>query len=426
MIASPCDIGPPPTRGVGEHASAFLEADGDLDKSEVGGSMVKPLFQRQEPAGGGNLFLVALKLRFEEDGSWEAALGSGRPSEDSLDLKLRDGASTSTPPAADESAGEAADEAAAAPPLSARSVSSESPSKVKSTWKDWAGRENGGEGYRAFDIVRGLGKLLLGKGAQQAAADAALSFGVAGGNVELLPDPADAAGAAERALVIAFRLDGAGEDSVALTSRPLPTLASLAPLSARRPSMDASSIPAEPTQTQYYFEFEVTEVDPLRPRTLSFGFAWEPWESWIDGDAPSAGISVASRLRYSFIVGGELPRYHFGGRDRGKLLSWRPRIDVVDGSVLGALLEVREDAAEGSGADSRALRLLVFQDGALRTEVVEKIRLSADSWAEALRTGPHGVVDVCGNVRCVQLRQGGMPPQPTPRTPRTGAFRRPR
>ncbi|CAE8663927.1 unnamed protein product, partial [Polarella glacialis] len=102
---------------------------------------------------------------------------------------------------------------------------------------------------------------------------------------------------------------------------------------------------------------------------------------------------MARQLPRSFVVGGDLPRAYLGGVELRKVSGWRPITDVQVGTVLGVLLEV----------EAKRLRLSVFQDG------VRKCCEEAPRHAE-WQGQPFGVVDVCGTVRSVELRQGGRVP----------------
>jgi len=195
-------------------------------------------------------------------------------------------------------------------------------------------------------------------------------------------------------------------------------------------SIVLTSIPLEPRLEptaqvkRYYFDFEVREaIQKGATRTLALGFAWPPslvTTAQADGspvaakgEAQSPGAllrhrsfsavdgraslpETANELLHAFIVGGDLPHIRLGGVSLGKVSGWRPLKDVVAGSVLGCLLE----------QDERVWRLKIFQDGTCRceTEVVPP------TWGA---DPPHGVIDVCGSVRCVELRQSLGPPSET-------------
>jgi len=196
----------------------------------------------------------------------------------------------------------------------------------------------------------------------------AVGFGAAGYNIEL---SAAADALASQPPSVAWRRTGL-VNGITLTAAPLSPLGCGGLAGVER----------------YYLEAEVLEVAEKRSgRTMALGFAWP----LPGGHLPE----TAAALPRAFVVGGDLPRAHLGGRDLGKVSGWRPVLDVAAGTRLGWLLE----------ADAGALRLSVLQDGTCRC-VVEAAR--PEGWFGP----PHGVVDVCGTVRRVQLRQGA-PPLPS-------------
>lgn len=133
----------------------------------------------------------------------------------------------------------------------------------------------------------------------------------------------------------------------------------------------------------FYFEFEVVGVSEKRTsRTLALGFAW-------DADRLP---DTAAEMPRSIVVGGDLPRAHFNGREFGKVSGWRPLVDVGAGSILGALLEV----------GSCSLTANIFQDGRRRCSV----EVPLPDEARWLQEAPFGVIDVCGSVTRVTLRSG--------------------
>jgi len=99
---------------------------------------------------------------------------------------------------------------------------------------------------------------------------------------------------------------------------------------------------------------------------------------------------MARTLPRSFIVGGDLPRVYLAGKEHSKVSGWRPLCDVGAGAVLGALLQVH----------SLTAKLTILQDGVARCTV--ETELPDSRWDGP----PHGVVDVCGTVQRVVLRQG--------------------
>uniref|UniRef100_A0A7S4SEK6 Uncharacterized protein n=1 Tax=Alexandrium monilatum TaxID=311494 RepID=A0A7S4SEK6_9DINO len=334
----------------------------------------EPRQELQEPREDGDLFLTCLRLRFEERGSWTQALASPA-----------DGARDATPPPPRPGSPyvsprrEAAEEALPpdrdTPPLASPPAS---PPEARRSWREWAGLPPKGS-------TRALARRLLKGESWRSSQAAALrpAFGRAGRGLELLP--AEGGGGWEH-LAVAARKDGAKDHTLALTSAPL--------------------LPAEPKcgsdcvlQT-FYFELEVLGTSPGTARTCSLGFAWMPPE----GALPA----VASEMPQALIVGGEPLRAHLGGKDLGKVAGWRPAVHIVEGSVVGALLEVRAAAGPLPDAPATSLRLLVLQDGEVRAEV--RAALGGVDWAPSSEHTPHGVVDVAGNVRRVRLRPAVPPP----------------
>mmetsp|Transcript_19695 Transcript_19695/g.59933 ORF Transcript_19695/g.59933 Transcript_19695/m.59933 type:complete len:660 (+) Transcript_19695:3-1982(+) len=203
-----------------------------------------------------------------------------------------------------------------------------------------------------------------------------VTFGPCGKNVELATSSASSQPPTGEAMRdVATRTSGL-LDGVVLTAEPLP------------------AVPAEgsPHGCQYYFEVEVLDAAQRctgTTRTVSLGFAWS-----APGEAAARPPEMARQLPRSFVVGGDLPRAYLSGRELCKVLGWRPLFDVAGGSVIGALLQVRAGSA----------RLTVVQDGACRCSA--EAELPEGRWEGA----PHGVVDVCGTVQRVALRQGAEVP----------------
>merc|ERR1712217_816902 len=172
------------------------------------------------------------------------------------------------------------------------------------------------------------------------------------------------------------------------------------------------------TLRHYYFEFSVLEVDPCTTRTLMLGFVWQP-PGTVDReqvckanlfDTMKAPVlpATASELPQAFVIGGDPPRWFFAGRDLGKIAGWSPLIHTVSGSVFGALLEVRY--ASGKDAAPPLLRFVLFQDGKRCAEHVVELIRPEDAWVLLPGPGPHGLIDICGNVRKVQLSNNLQPP----------------
>lgn len=219
-----------------------------------------------------------------------------------------------------------------------------------------------------------------------------VAFGACGQNVELSAAPSSGDESSVIQQIQAFRKSGILE-GVALTASSVPRLA-----------LDQDSR----RSAKYYFEIEVLELAEYRgTKAMALGFAWPLMEaaSSCEGCCASPSDAMAwtqrkwlpehaSELRSSFLVGGDLPRAHLAGKELCKVSGWRPLKDVVEGSVLGALLDVEENV----------LRLSIFQDGTRRCVVEAPVE------GGCMQGPPHGVVDICGALLRVQLRQAAMPP----------------
>jgi len=233
-----------------------------------------------------------------------------------------------------------------------------------------------------------------------------MGFGACGQNVALSAASGAPPGAPPG---VAARTTGLVQ-AVALTAAPLPL--QVPALAEPSGSVDVASLVFP---LRYYFEVEVLEVLEQRSsKTLALGFAWplcvpEPLPappvpaSEAAAPTPEAAVPTwvvsgrlpenASALPRSFVVGGDLPKVHLAGKELGKVSGWRPILDVGAGAVLGALLEV----------DVSTCRLTIFQNSELRFTTEASL---PEGWTGA----PYGIVDVCGTVRRVQLRQGALPP----------------
>lgn len=171
-----------------------------------------------------------------------------------------------------------------------------------------------------------------------------------------------------------------------------------------------------PLRRAFFFEVEVLEVQLGKTQTLSLGFAWKP------PDAAHLPENIVDFPR-AISVGSEPPRSRVSGLDEGEVPGWRPAIHVMTGAVLCAFLEIR--AHNGSSVPA-LLRLLVFQDGVLRTDIRRELPASASEccWPRRhtssseprltssmvlSRHRPFGIVDVAGGVRSVQLRATQVP-----------------
>eukprot|EP00928_Gymnodinium_smaydae_P092493 TRINITY_DN7637_c0_g1_i1.p1 TRINITY_DN7637_c0_g1~~TRINITY_DN7637_c0_g1_i1.p1 ORF type:complete len:671 (-),score=167.49 TRINITY_DN7637_c0_g1_i1:51-2063(-) len=212
-----------------------------------------------------------------------------------------------------------------------------------------------------------------------------LGFGRCGKEVELVEGSA-AAGV----LTIARRISGV-VNGLAFTSAPLTPMDAAA-------TGDAGATSELSGERSYYYELEIREVAEKRQgRTLVLGFAW-PLTS---GQDTSADVDwgrlpeTAAELSRAFVLGGDLPRAYLAGSDLGKVTGWRPLLELSGGTMIGALLRVLGDT----------LRLSIIQDGVPRCTAEATLPAG---WGAC---DPHGVVDVCGTVHSVELRQGVCPPQ---------------
>jgi len=224
-----------------------------------------------------------------------------------------------------------------------------------------------------------------------------IGFGSHGHNVELSAAPGAPPNVAP---ATATRTAGLVQ-GVALTASPLPVLVPFGADASQCLTVASMVFPL-----RYYFEVEVLEMLEQRSsKTLALGFAWPLCAAEAASSQPaseaapawSAGGRVpesAAGLPRSVVVGGDLPKVHLGGKEIGKVVGWRPLLDVAAGTVLAALLEV----------DVSTFRVTVFQDSVRRFSTEAAF---PEGWTGA----PHGVVDVCGAVRCVRLRQGALPPE---------------
>jgi len=206
---------------------------------------------------------------------------------------------------------------------------------------------------------------------------APVAFGACGKNIELSTGQEAEAGA-KAVPAIATRVSGL-LDGVVLTREPLASI----------------QAPAQPqNELRYYFEVTVLEAAQRctgTTRTVSLGFAW-----WLDGAAHARVPEMARQLPRSMVIGGDLPRAYVAGREHSKVSGWRPLFEVSAGTVLGALLQVQANKA----------KLTILQDGARRCHSEAEIPEDS-SWGAA----PHGVVDVCGTVQRVVLKQGAEVPK---------------
>lgn len=326
---------------------------------------------------GGNLFLTCLRLRFEQYGSWEEALrekddGAETAGEDAANATTEDAQSVSTAGAGD--AGTASSNSADA---AGRAVEK----GKRLSWKEWAGRDDGNDKYQVGDIVRGGFRHLFKK---KGALSVGPTFGLVGTNVVV----EHAEGGVQAA--VASRPSDVLENGIAVTDSPLECK-----------TWDEDGI----VVSQYYFEFKVLEAVPSS-LALMLGFVWHPDVRDCPDDKEFAECETlpasARELSHAFVAGGDPSRWYLGGKEcgpnRGKIGAWRPLMCVASQNVLGALLEVRQPSDEAS---SPTLRFTVYQDGILRASVQVELDHCEDT--AQLSTAPHGLIDIGGNVRKVQL-----------------------
>lgn len=203
-------------------------------------------------------------------------------------------------------------------------------------------------------------------------------------------------------------------DGGSITAEPLDPL----PCSPASPPTASTT----PTETEgsgrcYYFEIEVREMvqrSIITTKTLSIGFVWLPrWPSPPASCADHASSSsifaspgastvsvpeLVGQMPRSIVIGGDLPRASFGGQELRKVTGWRPLLELQVGTTVGALLEE-------VGREPGLHRLTIFQDGVRRCHAEANV---PPEWGCGAVI--HGVVDVCGTVQAVQLRQAAEPP----------------
>lgn len=339
------------------------------------------LDEPQAPAG--DLYLTCLRLRVEESGGWGKFLEASEPEPS-----------------------EAPARAAWAPPLR-EDLSPTAQAARSPTWKEWAGRRRGWEGYWAGDMARGLVRSWRQR-RRTVGASPASAFGLAGANVELLPDNPDAAQASlleapqwQTPTVVACRCLNSAVHAVAVTSAPLPATTAYRP---------ADPSEAWPGAQCFYFELEVLELEVGMADAMAMGFAWEP-------PLEAARLPVAaSALPRSLVLGGDLPCTYFDTIDLGRVHGWRPLVHVAQGSIVGALLEIcwkggkrgsNPSALPGRGLPE--MRLSIFQDGTRRASVRPLLPQDPGAWLPRQAAGPHGVVDLRGGVRRVRLTDAAAP-----------------
>jgi len=348
--------------------------------------------------GDGNLFLTCLRLRFEERGCWSDAL-------DEVDSFRQPGAQDDTDGDSDDlkvPEGQIQVSAQPSAVVCPTSSAGSSPMRQSPTWRERIGFRRRLETaaaeprpslrHHARNIlwqqraVRRMRSLRLGAGPP-------LGFGAVGPNVSLeAPSPGRSAVAARRPG--AFGSDG----GIACTSRPL------------LPEMPAGAgRRGRATSRRYFFEVQVPEVAKGTTESMSLGFAWSAGAS---GAAELASAKTARGLPLALVVGGDLPRAYCCGRVVGTEIGWRPILHVREGSVVGAVLEVSRCAALPDSEQAFRASLAVLQDGSKRAEVVMDLEPGSGDDAALLGVlsdpslDPYGVVELCGNVRRVQLYSG--------------------
>jgi len=287
----------------------------------------------------------------------------------------------------------------------------------------------------------------------------AIGFGASGQNVELLAVGSSAGSSTSSSTAVpaaAAAVASAAASScgslpppAAPSPPPLLSVASRATGLVQALALTATPVPVLPTTThealssgggsrrvlqQRYFEVELLEwIKEKTTKAFAIGFAWPPSGSQQQQQQPGALVrrsssmsstpdrggggeasasstsrlgspswgrlpETAGQLRQAFVAGGDLPKVYLDGQELGKVQGWRPLLDLSQGAVVGALLEEHE------GGD---LRLTIVQNGVRRWTSAPARRPA--SWTTS-GGEPHGVVDICGNARQVQLRQGAAPP----------------
>jgi len=212
----------------------------------------------------------------------------------------------------------------------------------------------------------------------------AIHFGKCGRNIELSDGP-------QGAKIIAQRKEGLLHGIVLTQSalEPLPPEAAT-----------SSSSKSSCSGPQYYYEIDVREphLPSTRSRTILLGFAWARNPASATAE-PDFGIlpEVSSEMPRTLVVGGDLPKVFLDGKEVAKVPGWRPVKDVVPGTMLGLQL---------APVGNHVWQLSIFQDADLRCTINVTL---PESWTEA---PPHALIDVCGAVKCVKLRQNALPPLP--------------
>lgn len=340
-----------------------------------------PAVAERGEGSGGNLFLTCLRLRFEERGSWTAALT--RPDED-------DDVSPEQSSEAQRHDLETVEGTSAAVSESTSSSACRSPSRTPGATRRFLRRILAGHDEQA---TNGYGTP-SGSPVRRSRRPnwlCPLAFGAASCGLQLESGTEGKLFSRRRADTA--RLTHTGQRGVAITAGPL-----------RKCAGTSSSLSRgfPPAKRAYYFEVEVLETNPGATSTLSLGF------NWPDLLKMELETQALVDLHYSFAMGGELPKAHFGGVELDRPIGWRPILHLRPGSVCGALLETWPDSASLAAQ----LRLSIFQDGVVQTEVLiagAEVSLLSEAAACTVATAtkglaPHGLVEVAGSVIAVRLR----------------------
>lgn len=298
--------------------------------------------QERDKGGGGNLFLIVLRLRVEERGSWSKAL-------ETPEIKAIEEV---------EELQEAVEDF----------VETASMIERRRTWKEYSGRRHGSDAFVPGDIARGLWRAYLRN--TRLNKEGSRVFSVVGSRLRLIKGDEGLFNVVERTLADPNDL----LNGVAITA---------AALASRSPKTKT------PALRRFYFEFQVENIENGLLDTLELGFVWGP--PTRVRDLPE----VAHMLPRSLVVGGETPRAYLDGHDIGKVNGWRPLVHVTRNSRIGALLEVQGPR----GSEPGSLMFKVYQDDDARAEM----RWEPETFDGGKLKAPHGVVDVKGCVRQVRL-----------------------
>jgi len=328
---------------------------------------------------GGNIFLTCLRIRFEERGSWSKALADPPDLQDGAKVDKLEGvvaAGCGSPTSVESPKGRLQKDKSGylrrlnvpmrSEEESSSSNSSPSPRKMRSKLCSLA------FGYASETVML-----------QQSDTTSSRFWGRAlGGNDVAAKHPCPPGELAAGGL--------------ATTANPL------RPLRGQISSKVSRGLPS--ARAAYYFELEILETDLETTSTVSLGFCF------VGGKRLQEPLPLSAReLPGAFMLGGELPKAHFGSTEIGSSLEWRPLIHVQRGSRIGGLLEVR-DMSSGP-RELPILRFSIFQDGTLRTEasicsstmaLLTQENQDAVS-AAAAGQRPFGLVEVAGNVRSLKL-----------------------